>query len=242
MVSLRKPFIDIVYQDFLPNLKKHILPHIQNMHQEDAIKIWETMNDSESNSILQEEASRAFKELEAAAISADIPDFRDSVLFKGDRMYRHNLARFNYTTYDVRRASDVINPDTSHRNIMLLANADPKSHSNHPFLYARVLGIYHVNVIYTGKGRLDYTPRQVHFLWVWRFECQGTEWKDYRLDSVRFPPTAMPGVFGFVDPSDILRCSHIIPTFSKGKVHSDGVGLSHLARDHKDWSRYFVNR
>ena len=70
-------------------------------------------------------------------------------------MYRHHLARFNYTTYDIRRSQDVINPGTSHHDIMLLANTDESnSNSKHPFLYARVLGIYHVNVIYTGEGKL----------------------------------------------------------------------------------------
>lgn len=37
-----------------------------------------------------------------------------SLIIKDDRLYHHSTARVNYTTYDVRRAQDVINPQTSH--------------------------------------------------------------------------------------------------------------------------------
>jgi hypothetical protein len=171
---------------------------------------------------------------------------RDSVLFKNDRIYRHQLVRFNYTTYDVRRSQDVVNPNTSHRDIMLLANPDDlEGNANHPFLYARVVGIFHANVIYTGPGMLDHFPRKLDFLWVRWFQYCGSSsviWKDCRLDCVRFPPTASDGAFGFVDPRDVLRGCHIMPRFAKGKVHSDGIGLSRCAADSNDWIYYYVNR
>ena len=37
----------------------------------------------------------------------------------------------------------------------------------HPFKYARVLGVYHVNAVYIGPGSTDYQPCQIEFLWVW---------------------------------------------------------------------------
>lgn len=161
-------------------------------------------------------------------------------------MYSHHLARFNYTTYDVRRAQDVINPSTCHCDIMLLANtSDIDSRASHPFLYARVLGIYHVNVIYTGGATTNYNAQKVYFLWVRWFEYEGTRslgWDNYELDSVRFPPMADEHAFGFVDPNDVLRGCHVIPTFSGGRVHLDGVGLSHCARDGLDWAHYRINR
>jgi hypothetical protein len=168
-------------------------------------------------------------------------------LLKDDRIYRHQLVRFNYTTYDVRRGQDVINPSTPHCNILLLANKDEGTHpeSDHPFLYARVLGIYHANVVYTGEGMLDYEPRRIEFLWVRWFEYDGTrsvQWRGRRLDSLRFPPLATQGAFGFVDPRDVLRGCHIIPAFTKGKRHLDGVNISSCARDGKDWTCYHVNR
>jgi hypothetical protein len=170
----------------------------------------------------------------------------DMVLFKNDRIYRHNLIRLNYTTYDVRRDQDVVNPKTPHRDIMLLANPDGlEANFNHPFLYARVLGIYHANVVYIGPGMLDYVPRRVEFLWVRWFQYCGScsvVSNNRRLDCVRFPPMASESAFGFVDPSDVLRGCHIVPRLAKRKVHSDGIGLSRLVDDSNDWHFYYVNR
>ena len=160
-------------------------------------------------------------------------------------MYRHHLARFNYTTYDVRRAQDVINPGTAHRDIMLLANTEGNEDTTHPFLYAHVLGIYHVNVIYTGGGSVDYIARKVEFLWVRWFEYDSERsvvWADLNLDPIRFLPMADERAFGFVDPKAVLRGCHVLPAFARGKAQIDGVGLSRLAQDAQDWSRYRVNR
>jgi hypothetical protein len=174
----------------------------------------------------------------------------DAIFFKNDRMYRHNLIRFNYTTYDVRRSQDVVNPKTSHHIIMLLANKDNSStdtNSDHPFLYARVLGIYHVNVIYTGSDMCDYTPRRLDFLWVrWFRLTEDTNlawtWRNHRLDMIHFPPVASLDAFGFVDPRDVLRGCHVVPSFASGLVHSDGRGISCCAADVKDYRRYHVMR
>ena len=140
----------------------------------------------------------------------------------------------------------MINPGTSHRDIMVLANnPDSDDESNHRFLYARVLGIYHINVIYTGDGSVDYTARRVEFLWVRWFDYDGNNsfgWTDFKLDPVRFLPTADEGAFGFVDPNDVLRGCHVVPAFARGKSRTDGIGLSRLAGDSQDWSEYRVNR
>jgi hypothetical protein len=171
---------------------------------------------------------------------------RDALFFKSDTMYQHQLVRINYTTYDVRRSQDTINPKTSHCDVMLLAqpNEDSESDSEpeHRFLYARVLGIYHVNVIYTGPGMLDYRPRRLEFLWVRRFVPVGKRSADCTLDCICFPPMADGNSFGFIDPTDVLRGCHIIPVFKSGKVHSDGVALSRCASDFQDWRNYAVNR
>ena len=91
------------------------------------------------------------------------------VYIAGDRFYRHNLMRLNYTTYDVHRAQDIVNPSTSHCNIMLLADhvdSSMDSISPHPYIYAHVLGIFHVNATYVGPGIADYRSRRINFLWV----------------------------------------------------------------------------
>ena len=162
------------------------------------------------------------------------------VVLKGERIYQHRLLRVNYTTYDVHRAQESVNPRTDHRDIILLS-CQP---STHPFCYARVLGIYHANVIYVGPGFKDYQPRRIEFLWVRWFEVldHSAGWDHNSLNSVMFPPMASADAFGFVDPTDVLRCCHIIPAFTDGQVHPDGVSLSRNARDGNDWKRYYVNR
>ncbi|KAF8834376.1 hypothetical protein BDN67DRAFT_985369 [Paxillus ammoniavirescens] len=88
---------------------------------------------------------------------------------------------------------------------MLLSNSE-----SHSFSYARVLSIYHGNIIYCGPGSLDYKPRQLEFLW-------------FVLDKLHFVPMVDEEAFGFVDPSDVLRSCHLIPGFSTGKLHRDGL-------------------
>jgi len=169
MMLLNAQLMRFSGQDFMPKLKDHILPRIKELLRQEA-----SASGEDGNSPLV--GLSAIQEPHGG---------HESVLFKGDRMYRHHLARFNYTTYDVRRAQDVINPGTAHRNIMLLANNNQGNRdTTHPFLYARVLGIYHVNVIYTGGGSVDYVARKVEFLWVRWFEYdsdRSVEWADLTL-------------------------------------------------------------
>lgn len=116
------------------------------------------------------------------------------------------------------------------------------------FLYARVLGVSHANIVYVGPGATDYQPRRMDFLWVrWykQIDLGRTGWKARKLDRVRFPSTSGRNIvapFGFLDPSSVLRACHIIPAFSKGKRHEDGKGVSFCGRDSSDWNEYYVNR
>lgn len=174
----------------------------------------------------------------------------NSMYFNKDYMYQHKILRINYTTYDVRRGQDSINPTTDHRDIMLLSN--PASYEKistleHQFLYARVLGIYHVNLIYTGPGKLGSHARRMEFLWVRWFEVVERKpvqrgWDKQLMDQLKFRQIDDENAFGFVDPADILRACHLIQRFSLGRAHSDGKSLSESANDGADWRNYYVNR
>jgi hypothetical protein len=197
--------------------------------------------------MLQEEAATA---LDMTCSDATQPlltggaDDHCHVLFKSGRMYKHQLLRINYTTYDVRRSQDLINPDSRRRDIMLLSNHNDNDES-HPFRYARVLGVYHVNVVYTGPGMLDYQARRLDFLWVRWFQystTQSVQWADQRLDHVHFPSITSEDAFGFVDPKDVLRACHVIAGFASGKFHCDAISISQLTNDSQDWRSYRVNR
>jgi hypothetical protein len=127
----------------------------------------------------------------------------------------------------------------------MVLNPNSSDAEGHQFWYARVLGIFHANVIYTGlRGMTDYLPRRLEFLWVRWYRADGpsADWATRRLDRVHFLPMNDDDSFSFLDPTDVLRGCHIIPGFARGKVHSDSTGMSRCACDSKDWKSYFVNR
>jgi hypothetical protein len=166
----------------------------------------------------------------------------NSVYFKNESIYRHKIIRFNFTTYDMRRGTDIVKPEGPRCNIMLLADgSDP---SNHHFLYARVLGAYHANVMYSGPGMQGFETRSLHFLWVRWYEVvhpESSGWNDSTLDMVRFPPMHEDTSFGFVDLNDVLRGCHILPAFAKGK-RTANINVSRCAKDSKDYLLYYVGR
>ncbi|KAG6912803.1 hypothetical protein DXG01_012026, partial [Tephrocybe rancida] len=171
----------------------------------------------------------------------------ETVFFKGDALYQHNVLRINYTTYDVRRSQDVLNPHTDHRDIMLLRQ--PWIPDKHEYRYARILGVYHVNTIYHGPGQQQFQSTCLDFVWVRWFElADGNDipvsagWAEEKvgLDQLSFPPIKRRDAFGFLDPNDILRSCHIIPRFRSLEHNSDGKGLSGLAQDGKDWREYYA--
>jgi hypothetical protein len=203
----------VYFQDFIPKLKKHLRPRIRQLSRPD---------------------------LPATSDSDTLVEW-NAVLFRSNRIYSHKILRINYTTYDVRRTEDIIHTGTSHCNVMVL-NPDASA-DEHPFWYARVLGIFHANVVYTGDGATDFASTRLDFLWVrWYTNDCGTEPLPGILDCVRFPPLADEYSFGFLDPSLVLRAAHIIPLFSRGIVHPDGSGVSHWAEDVNDWRIYCISR
>jgi hypothetical protein len=219
-------------QNFWSKLKKHLLPRIKN--------------------VLDIER-QARNDLTSSNHSQPIPALDDvaevnGIHFKGDRMYQHHIMRINFTTYDVRRGQDTINPRTDHNNIMLLASQDATT-PNHEYIYARVLGIFHVNVVYSGPGMLDYRARRMEFLWVRYYqnldnvsEPVNIGWANAQLDRLEFPPMSEEDSFGFIDPAHVLRSCHLVPKFAAGMRHPDGHGISECARDVNDWHQYYVLR
>jgi hypothetical protein len=171
-------------------------------------------------------------------------EVRNQLYFQHDRIYRHAVLRVNYTTYDVRREQDYINPRTSKRYIMLESNEDTSEASlSHPFWYAQVLGIFHAQVQLLTAGQLS-PPKRMDFLWVrWLGLDPGyrSGWRAKRLDRVGFVPHNDPEAFGFLDPDCVLRACHLIPAFVQG--HTTELCPPSVARDDDgDWTRFYVNR
>ncbi|KAI0247482.1 hypothetical protein BJV78DRAFT_1102516, partial [Lactifluus subvellereus] len=68
---------------------------------------------------------------------------RDTVRILGERLYRHKTFRVNYTTYDIQRDGDTINPQT-YPDIMV--KSPEMGAGAQPYWYARVIGIFHAMV------------------------------------------------------------------------------------------------
>ena len=170
------------------------------------------------------------------------------VYIAADHLYKHKLMCLNYTTYDVHQAQDIINPLTSHCNIMLLADHAPSdvlsSHLWHLYIYTHVLGIFHVNATYIGPGMVNYCSHRIDVLWVcwYQYVEESAGWDTATVDQVCFPPMADEHAFGFVNPDNVLQGCHMIPQFSCGLQYPDGMGISHCAKDSSDWHFYYVNQ
>lgn len=129
---------------------------------------------------------------------------------------------------------------------MLLDSTAPAGRPSPPkgrFLYARVLGAYHVNVGYIGPGMLDYNPRRVDFLWVrwYKVVRKGNDpFSSSELPQLSFYPLHSPDAFGFVDPRDVLRSCHIIPKFASGQPEQPQRGLSRCGKARDDYKNYYV--
>ena len=132
--------------------------------------------------------------------------------------------------------------------------------STHKFNYGRIIGVYHVNVVFLGKGSLDSRHRRFDILWVrWFGKPLDPEGHSPELDRVKLRPFSDPASTSFLDPTHVLRASHLIPRFSKGQIYSatgsakGSLGkkrketrgkepISKIARDKDDWNEYYVNR
>lgn len=219
-------------------MKKIECSHFQRFVQKLKLHLWPRLREIHDHSTPQDN-------FETGDLPADVLlSILSNVVFKNNRLYRHSLFRVNYTTYDMRRQSDSVNPQTDHRDIMLLAAENNARSEGHFFRYARVLGVYHANVILLGPHSKDYQARRMDFLWVRWFELldEPSGWEACKLDRVKFLPMSSENTFGFVNPADVVRSCHIIPSFADGKLHPDGLAMSRLAHDSNDWKVYYVNR
>ncbi|KAJ7330330.1 hypothetical protein DFH08DRAFT_926009 [Mycena albidolilacea] len=168
---------------------------------------------------------------------------RNRLLIVNDRVYRHKVLRINYTSYDVHRGQDSMNPRT-HADIMMLPPNDTDAVSDHPFYYARILGVFHCDVVYNDNG--TQTPAvPVSFLWVRRFRIDRSfkaGFKRKRLHRLEFMPDDEPDAYGFVDPDEVIRASHLIPAFAHGPT--EPVPYTSLGRkgdEFDDWQYHYVN-
>ncbi|TEB24443.1 hypothetical protein FA13DRAFT_1797302 [Coprinellus micaceus] len=206
--------IDEYLVDFIPSLKKHL-----------ALRFFER--------VVGRQPPRATE------------DLWPHIVLQNNSIYSHKLLRINYTTYDVRRDQDVLHVDTPQCNVMLLnSRYNEKTWlSEHPYLYGRLLGVFHANVRYNGSllnrvQQLEYL--RIDFAWIHWYQFNGSD-GEFSLDRVTPSPLRCGSALDFIDPSDIIRSVHLIPRFSAGKVNQPVVE-SQLVRNRDTWESYFINK
>ncbi|KAJ3002922.1 hypothetical protein NUW54_g5587 [Trametes sanguinea] len=179
-------------------------------------------------------------------------DMLDHLEIRGDRLYRHRTARFYYTTYNMQRGQDTINPRT-HADVMLLSegsDSDVDSDSS-PYWYARVVGIFHLHARFRGPGATSKMRewQRVDILWARWFEYDTSVPSGFihrRPPRIQFMDAHNPDVvaFSFIDPSAVLRAAYILPAFHHGLTtdlleYAGSVGR-HETHPDEDWRYYYV--
>jgi hypothetical protein len=175
---------------------------------------------------------------------------RNSLIILDNKIYKHKVLRINYTTYDLRRAQDSLNPRT-HADIMLLGNeeSEPDELAPHPYWYARIIGIFHIYARYLGSDSRKRASQRVDFLWV-RWFCRDSNhksgWVARRLHRIGFYDANEigPDAFGFIDPAQVIRGVHVIPGFAHGSTANllpPSIARQPCEGD-TDYSWYYVNQ
>jgi len=199
-------------QDFIPKLKNHLLGQLLG-------------HDFEGDD-----------ELEFSA------EDRDSIRILNNRIYSAKVLHVNYTTYDIHRDQDSMNPHT-HCNVMALS--PEKAARAHPFWYARILGVFHTDVLHVGPQAHNRSVQHMEFLWVHWFGME----QDYQssshmawLPKIGFVPDN--GAFGFLDPSLVLCRCHLVPALADGRTNillcTMSATAARLLGETDDWTNYYV--
>ena len=169
---------------------------------------------------------------------------RNSIIIVDNRVFCAKVLRINYTTYDVRRDQDSMNPRTL-CNVMVQSCETEKDH--HPFWYARVLGVFHARVLHVGPRSQNKSVQTMEFLWVRWFglsqEYRTAKSKTTRLPQIGFVPDSDPSAFGFLDPSLVIRGCHLVPAFAHGRTSELLRAVNTVARpvgETDDWTYFYV--
>jgi len=153
------------------------------------------------------------------------------ITLQNNRLFCHNIFQVNYTTYDVQHAQDCMNPRV-HADVMALPPmvGDCELSDQHPFVYVRILGVFHADVIHVLRG-LQPIFKAMEILWV-RWFWYDARWKaglkHRRLHRVHFVPDMDSDAYGFLDPDEVIHGAHLILAYAHG--HVDG-----------EWKYFYVN-
>ncbi|KAG1855096.1 hypothetical protein C8R48DRAFT_776498 [Suillus tomentosus] len=165
---------------------------------------------------------------------------RNLVIIPNNTIHSVQTMQVHYTTYDMRHDYDTINPRT-HADVMVVSG---ETTPNHPYWYARVLGIYHIET-WLNDGAQP-VKQHLEILWVrWLAPLQnhksGTRYA--RLPKVAFVEESDTDAFGFLDPGQVIRGVHLIPAFASGRGVSSlchGKSLARQEGELDDWEAHYI--
>ena len=173
---------------------------------------------------------------------------RSGLTFLHNRIYKHSRFRVNYTTYDLRRAQDTLNPRTNADFMTLSHEDDEEPETKFPYWFGRIVGIFHAAVIYTGPGSCSVEPQHMEFLFVrWFGRDLGHRggWNTKQLHRIGFVDGDDKAAFGFLDPQEVIRGVHLIPAFHYGRT-CNLLPPSRFARpgqdNDEDWELFYINQ
>ncbi|KZT04052.1 uncharacterized protein LAESUDRAFT_637273, partial [Laetiporus sulphureus 93-53] len=119
--------------------------------------------------------------------------------------------------------------------------------NEHPYWYAWVIRIFHVNVQHLGPYRTSDEPQKLDVLWVrWygRDIAAPGRFDKEQLHRIGFVDSDDPNAFGFLNPADVIRGAHLIPAFAHRRT-PDLLPPSICARqpddNDLDYQFYYVN-
>ncbi|KAF9778070.1 hypothetical protein BJ322DRAFT_1015103, partial [Thelephora terrestris] len=220
--------------------------HSMAKRDRDHVDLYSLSNKHPGDPALKDFAARLKDHLLARILNrqydTDPPTFtnedRDRLYISEDRLEQRYGMNIYYTTYDLRRGKDRVNmKNRSH--VMTLSQDD-----DHPYAYAQVLGIFKLDVLHGPT-----TPDEVRMdvVWVRWFKIDETHragWKSKRLYRLKFVPPLEDGAFGFLNPDDIIRGTHLVPGFSLGHRTLSPTNPTSEWNPKKefDWEAYYVNQ
>lgn len=128
-------------------------------------------------------------------------------------LYRHKKLNIKYHTYDMQDAEDIIYTK-NHPGIMVFS-----SDTEHPYLYGRVLDLFHIDVANNGPNTLfsDGSAGRLDMVWVHWYELDQHQ-EPSGFSSLRYPSISLckntdAFAHGLVHPDEIVRRVHLIPNF-----------------------------
>ncbi|KIO02237.1 hypothetical protein M404DRAFT_148350, partial [Pisolithus tinctorius Marx 270] len=132
-----------------------------------------------------------------------------------------------------------------HADIMVLSHETEEN--PHPYWYACIIAIFHLEVRYNGPELDDRSTRRIDVLWVHWFARDKNfkaGWSAKHLLWVGFyPQDDLANAFGFIDPNDVVRAVHLIPAYHFGCTKDllpPSTARRKLEND-EDWEWYYVN-